>query len=691
MSDAGAAQAELAHSLQGTAHGGHGQVIVRNALPFLEPLLLAGMAPLALFPERFPRPAVVVALGLLFVPSLLRQAVFGRFSVPSPVDLLLGFMLLVSLPLSLWASPFFWTLTWPKLACLLWSVAVFYAVINWQVPGALAHHQGHRGFLPSRLAWLTWAYLAMGVAFSIMALFGLAAADKFPFLRDLAGRLPDVGRSILSRPQGVSPNEAAGMLVLFVPLALSLLLAPLPGYRPAVAWGQRFLLALLTALFAGALAFTQSRAGVLGFAAVIVFFFVALGRRGRLLLMSLGVLAAAAVYKVGPAHIAAGLVYPAPLSSGISGVLSGVSLTGRGEIWQRALYGIADFPLTGMGLGTFRQVMPVFYPFDLFGSGYDFAHAHSLYLQTALDLGLPGLAAFLLVLLAAVTTLARLCRQTTIREPAHYWLVGLGGALLGHLVYSLFDAVALGAKPGVALWFLLGLIFTAGRDLPTATPSSVSSALFRRLATLLTRLQHERRVVFVLIPASLAVLALAFWQGRGLLYLDQGNVYAARAAFVSRGYTSRAAALLQGAASAGQPYAYWSLGLLARWQGNEDARQVAQSALINTTSGRMYLLSALEPDDEMLATLALARYPTLPAALAWRAGQLRTADPVQATHLYQRALANDPGHWEWWIGLGNAYEALGAYDSAKAAYEAGCQKVIGIRLCPELTRVTSGG
>ena len=37
-------------------------------------------------------------------------------------------------------------------------------------------------------------------------------------------------------------------------------------------------------------------------------------------------------------------------------------------------------------------------------------------------------------------------------------VIGLGGGLLAHLVYGLTDAVALGAKPGLLFWMLLGLI-----------------------------------------------------------------------------------------------------------------------------------------------------------------------------------------------------------------------------------------
>jgi hypothetical protein len=37
-------------------------------------------------------------------------------------------------------------------------------------------------------------------------------------------------------------------------------------------------------------------------------------------------------------------------------------------------------------------------------------------------------------------------------------VLGLGGGLAAHLIYGLTDAVALGAKPGLLYWMLLGLI-----------------------------------------------------------------------------------------------------------------------------------------------------------------------------------------------------------------------------------------
>ena len=76
----------------------------------------------------------------------------------------------------------------------------------------------------------------------------------------------------------------------------------------------------------------------------------------------------------------------------------------RFEVWRWALAGIQDFPFTGCGLGHFRQVVRLLYPLNV-DPGYDIAHAHNIFLQIALDVGLPGLMAYLAMLgIVAVTT-----------------------------------------------------------------------------------------------------------------------------------------------------------------------------------------------------------------------------------------------------------------------------------------------
>ncbi len=132
------------------------------------------------------------------------------------------------------------------------------------------------------------------------------------------------------------------------------------------------------------------------------------------------------------------------------------NVEGRLELWSRALYGIQDFPLTGMGMNAFRKRMPVLYPTFLTSPDLHVAHAHNHLLQAALDSGLPGLVAYASIrMLAAVLLLRVWCRP---RVPAHRVMAGgLGAGLIAHFVFSMTDVIPLGSKVGVLFWLTLAL------------------------------------------------------------------------------------------------------------------------------------------------------------------------------------------------------------------------------------------
>jgi O-antigen ligase len=158
------------------------------------------------------------------------------------------------------------------------------------------------------------------------------------------------------------------------------------------------------------------------------------------------------------------------------------TLESRIEIWSRAVSAIRDFAFTGMGMNTFRLLVHRLYPLYTVALGRDIAHAHNLWLQAALDLGVPGLVAYAALWLGAAVMLAGIWRAASESEAAgpaaktdggaagrgladlwpasfgHAIAAGLGGGLLSHFVYGLTDAVTLGAKPGVVWWLMLGLI-----------------------------------------------------------------------------------------------------------------------------------------------------------------------------------------------------------------------------------------
>ena len=65
---------------------------------------------------------------------------------------------------------------------------------------------------------------------------------------------------------------------------------------------------------------------------------------------------------------------------------------------------------TGMGMDTFRSVVNVLYPLQIISAGSpikDIGHAHNEFLQAALDLGIPGLIAFISIYIVAFTMLVQ--------------------------------------------------------------------------------------------------------------------------------------------------------------------------------------------------------------------------------------------------------------------------------------------
>jgi putative inorganic carbon (HCO3(-)) transporter len=135
------------------------------------------------------------------------------------------------------------------------------------------------------------------------------------------------------------------------------------------------------------------------------------------------------------------------------------SVGGRVEIWSRALEMVADFPLTGVGMGAFTPVADTLYPFTSYSSG-TITHAHNLFLQISLDLGLPGLVAWLAVLWGVLWRAWQVYRSgVDDREP---WKLALGAALICTqvvlAVHGVVDAATWGTRPAIIVWAFWGTV-----------------------------------------------------------------------------------------------------------------------------------------------------------------------------------------------------------------------------------------
>jgi tetratricopeptide (TPR) repeat protein len=133
----------------------------------------------------------------------------------------------------------------------------------------------------------------------------------------------------------------------------------------------------------------------------------------------------------------------------------GRELFERLALWRESLALSRDYYFTGSGLG----MTPMIYSTYVL-SMHDpyWYHAHNLYLQIAIEQGLPGLLAFLLMngLLLGIAITAY---QKSRRAEGYFWLAAIA-ALLAALSYGLLDAELYATATVAALFLPLGFVLT---------------------------------------------------------------------------------------------------------------------------------------------------------------------------------------------------------------------------------------
>ncbi len=398
-----------------------------------EILLAPPAALLLLFPDRAPTLTAALLLALAGV-WLIRWALWRVPWRPAPVNLAL-LVLLVTVPVAVWASAIP-EVTTETLAYLLAGLTAFSAALHW-------------ARTPDRAWWIWGGMVAVSLALAALAPPGMriTAPKLFPlpgFYTRLAGRLPET----------INANVMAGGLVLLWPLVLAGLQFPHSTAASLLSrltsYALRLFSLLVTLLLLFTLALTQSRGAYAAAAVSGLVWLALLWPRAATVVAPLTVIAAL----VGGSLLGWGVVAD-QLTAG--DVTSG--LDGRIEIWSRALYAIQDFPFTGSGLGTFEQVVAILYPLFMNPAG-TVPHAHNLFLQVAVDLGLPGLAAYL-----ALLGLTLYCAFSAYRDFRRRRARGLTGlcagciaALAGMGVHGLIDAAAWGRiKLAFIPWVVIGL------------------------------------------------------------------------------------------------------------------------------------------------------------------------------------------------------------------------------------------
>lgn len=417
---------------------------IRQRTNWIEGGILLCAAPFLLFPAKFP---LLTTLVLLLIALLWLMPLFWRkwsWPAATPIDtLLLLWSSSIFLSILVTADP---DLTLEKAAGVILGLAL------WRFSNRAMQS-------PFLVQMGLLFYLLLGAGFVAFGIINANWISKIPFISQITALFPD-GVVVLPGTEqfGVHSNQIAATLLLLLPLLLSICIGLL-GQRP-LPTTKLLLAALPTAVATLLLLLTQSRTGWLAFAGTLLLllilwlFFLPRHTRLRqlfaaavLLLLLAGF---GAIMLIGPARFVN--IWQDPAQETLVG--NTLSLGFRQEVWQWGVTAVQDFPFTGVGLGAFRHVVRRFYPVNITPT-YDIAHAHNLYLQMALDVGLPGLIVYLAIISVILYCAIWAARRDESLRP---YLIGLVATLGTLHIFGLADTLALGAKPHILFWLIISLI-----------------------------------------------------------------------------------------------------------------------------------------------------------------------------------------------------------------------------------------
>lgn len=230
-----------------------------------------------------------------------------------------------------------------------------------------------------------------------------------------------------------NPNVLAEYLVLVIPVVLGLLWA-------ARRFSQKIFYTVILGVLILCLVLTFSRGGWLGLALAFIVFAALKEPRLLILLMALALISP--------------LFLPSVVANRVASIgrLEDSSNAFRVTIWIAALRIIKDYWLTGVGLGlsAFARVYR-----DYMIAGTPALHAHNLYLEMGIEVGIAGLLAFLWMIAAG---LSRALYSIRAKIRFSFIQAGVLGALGGHLLHGLFDYVWFSPRIVMGFWLVFGMM-----------------------------------------------------------------------------------------------------------------------------------------------------------------------------------------------------------------------------------------
>lgn len=232
-----------------------------------------------------------------------------------------------------------------------------------------------------------------------------------------------------------NPNDLAGLTILMLGVCVGVLVTDKNKWFRWAALTGTIMLSLLIFL-------TQSRGGFLGFSVFALLALLINRHRTR----ALGIVAVAALIVA--------LVAPSKVWNRLSGITDATdtehleqlnddgSAAQRFDIWRTAVRITFDHPLFGVGWGAYQQANGAYAPRQA-GAEIKLGErdAHSTYLRTSAELGIPGLVIFMTLIggcFAYAEKTRRACRELMPRAAQQLFFAE--AALAGFLVAGIFGS-----------------------------------------------------------------------------------------------------------------------------------------------------------------------------------------------------------------------------------------------------------
>lgn len=352
--------------------------------------------------------------------------------------------------------------TAPKFCSLLLGLAVMWVI--------------GRGVTSRRALYLAvGGYLILGGILVIAGGLATTWQWKFAGLSTVAHMLPRSVENLPGTDGGVHANSLGAAILLVLPacgvVCWGVIRRGSTGFLGRLGLGRLAAGVVRTACVLAVLALstilllTQSRTSWLSLTTAAATLAAVRWRVLRWGLVAFTALVVVGVSVTGPQRMLAG-AEGVLRQAGVAGPHFKLDVGERTEVWGYAVEELRRSPVLGIGLGAFRRTV-LARRTRTESAGVDIAHAHNVFLQTALDLGVIGLVAYSAVVALSIGMAWRCAQRggTALKLLA----VGLGGNILAVHLFGLVDAVALGAKIGLLMWASIGLLMAMDR-LPAAPP-----------------------------------------------------------------------------------------------------------------------------------------------------------------------------------------------------------------------------